>query len=134
MFHDPLGSGFGLWPPRNDDASIPCYTSPMPDGANISITLDPETAKRLAELAAQEGGSPEALAAELVADYVREADDHAERVRDGYPPLTISDEDLRASIEEQRRQIAAGTAVLHSHEEVMASARARLNKALEAKS
>jgi len=92
----------------------------------LAIPLDPETAERLAALAAEEGRTPEALAAEAVADLVNFA-------FDGPPSLKLSDEELRASIEKQRREIAAGTAKLYSHEEVMAGARAILAKAQDAK-
>lgn len=90
----------------------------------LTIKLDPSIAAQLTARARDEGISPEQYAAELVAEGVAAGD---------FPPLTISDEELRISIEEQRRQIAAGTAMLYSHEEVMAAARARLNKALAAK-
>lgn len=48
---------------------------------------------------------------------------------DRWPPLSINDDELRASIEQQRRQIEAGTAKLYSHEDVMAEMRAKLAKA-----
>lgn len=91
----------------------------------LTIPLDPATEAALDEIAAATQRSKAEIAAQALADYFRHA---------ALPQLTISDEDLRASIEEQRRQIAAGTAVLYAHEEVMAGARAKLTKALEAKS
>jgi hypothetical protein len=99
----------------------------MPDDGSITIKLDERTARQLAERAREEGVSPEQYAAELVAEQMA-ADDGEPR-----PPLSISDEELRASIEQQRRDIAAGTATLYSHEEVMAGARAILAKARDAK-
>lgn len=95
----------------------------MADDASLTITLDPQTSEQLAALARQEGVTPEALAAELLAGQIA--------MEGSYPPLSISDEELRASIEQQRRDIAAGTAKLHEHDEVMAGARAILAKARE---
>lgn len=97
----------------------------MPDNATLTIKLDAHTAAQLAERARGEGVSPEQYAADLVAEGVS---------YDSYPVLTISDEELLASIEEQRRRIADGSAVLFPHDEVMREARARLKKAIEAKS
>lgn len=99
----------------------------MPDDGFITIKLDPQTAQQLAERAREEGVSPEQYASELVAELMA-ADDN-----EPWPPLSISDEELRASIEQQRRDIAAGTAKLYSHDEVMAGARAILAKARDAK-
>lgn len=96
----------------------------MPDSGSLTIKLDPRTAQQLADRAREEGVTPEQYAAELVAEGVDPA----------WPPLSISDEELRASIEQQRRDIAAGTAQLYSHDEVMAGARAILAKARDAKS
>jgi hypothetical protein len=97
----------------------------MPDTGSLTIKLDPRTAQELSERARLEGVTPEQYAAELVADAV------APDLSDLPPPpgLTINDEELRASIERQRREIAAGTAKLYTHEEVMAGARAILAKA-----
>jgi hypothetical protein len=97
----------------------------MADDASITIKLDPQTAAQLAARAREEGLTPEQYAAELVADQVGE--------NDRWPPLSISDEELRASIEQQRRDIAAGTATLHEHDAVMAGARAILSKERGAK-
>lgn len=99
----------------------------MPDDGKITITLDPHTAQQLAELAREEGVSLEQYAAELVAELIASSE------YGPFPPLTISDEELRASIESQRRDIAAGTAKLYSHDEVVAGARAILAKARDAK-
>jgi|GEM_PF-3134139 len=99
----------------------------MPDDGSLTIKLDPHTAQQLAERAREEGVTPEQYAAELVAELMASDDAIS------WPPLSISDEELRASIEQQRREIAAGTAQLYSHEEVMAGARAILAKAREAK-
>lgn len=96
----------------------------MPDDGALTIKLDPRTAKQLAQRAREEGVSPEEFAALVVKDTV--APEH-------WPPLAISDEELCASIEEQRRQIEAGTAVLYPHEEVMAEMRAKLAKARDKK-
>lgn len=93
--------------------------------STLTIPLDPATDAALDEIAAATARPKADIAAEALADYVRHA---------ALPPLTISDEELRASIEEQRREIATETAVLYPHEEVMADARAMLTKALEAKS
>lgn len=94
----------------------------MPDNGSLTIQLDPETAAELAERARAEGVSPEQYAAELIASDVGGS----------LPPLNISDEGLRASVETQRREIAAGAAKLYSQEEVMAGARAILAKAAAA--
>lgn len=99
----------------------------MPDNGSITIQLDPETAAQLAARARAEGVSPEQYTADLVAKLI--ASDHDAAL----PPLSISDEELRASIEAQRREISAGVAKLHSHEDVMAGARAILAKAAAAK-
>lgn len=101
----------------------PCYTLPMPDNGSLTIRLDPATAAQLADRARAEGVSPEQYAAELVAELIA-SDDGAP-----WPALSISDEELRASIESQRREIVAGTAQLYSHDEVLAGARAILAKA-----
>lgn len=69
--------------------------------------------------------APEQYAAELVAELVSESD--------SWPPLSISDEELRASIEQQRREIAEGTAELYTHDAVVAGARAIPAKAHDAK-
>lgn len=98
----------------------------MADDGSITIKLDTRTAKQLAARAREEGVTAEQYAAELVAEVIASGDGPL-------PPLSISDEDLRASIEQQRRDIAAGTATLHSHDEVMAGARAILAKARPAK-
>lgn len=95
----------------------------MPDDGKITITLDPHTAQQLAERAREEGVSPEQYAAELMAEVMDAGD------AEPWPPLSISDDELRASIESQRRDVAAGVAQLYSHEEVMAGARAILAKA-----
>lgn len=97
----------------------------MPDDASITIKLEPRIAKQLAARARAEGVSPEQYAAELVAELI--ASDAP------WPPLSISDEELRASVERQRRDIAAGTATLYDHDEVIAGARAILAKARDAK-
>lgn len=99
----------------------------MPDDGKIIIALDPLTAQQLAERAREEGVSPEQYAAELVAELV------AGHEGEPWPPLSISDDELRASIESQRRDIAAGTAKLYAHDEVVAGARAILAKARDAK-
>jgi|CXWL01.1.fsa_nt_gi predicted transcriptional regulator len=92
----------------------------MADAATLTIALPPETARRLAELAAEEGGSPEALAAEAVAEMVKLAFD------DGPARLKLSPEELRTSVEAQMREIEDGTAILIPHEEVMAEMRAKI--------
>lgn len=99
----------------------------MPDDATLTIKLDPATAAQLAARAREEGVTPEQYAAELVAELVG-PDSGAP-----WAPLGISDEELRASIEQQRREIAAGTAKLYTHDEVVAGARAILAKARDAK-
>ncbi|MGD9814271.1 MAG: hypothetical protein AB7Q23_00970 [Hyphomonadaceae bacterium] len=71
--------------------------------------------------------TPEQYAADVVAGAV--ADDQGAP----WPPLSISDAELRASIESQRRDVAAGTATLYAHDEVVAGARAILAKARDAK-
>jgi predicted transcriptional regulator len=79
--------------------------------------------RRLAALATEEGGSPEALAAEAVADMVNLAFD------DGPERLRLTEPELRASLEAQMREIDEGTAILIPHEEVMAELRAKIAKA-----
>lgn len=98
----------------------------MPDDGKITITLDPRTAQQLVERAREEGVSPEQFAADLVAELIGAEDGP-------FPPLSISDDELRASIESQRRDILAGTAKLYSHDAVVAGARAILAKARDAK-
>ena len=105
-----------------------CYVPAMPDTGSITIKLDEQTARQLAERAREVGVTPEEYATELVAEGV--APDEGE----AFPPLSISDEELRASIEQQRREIAAGTAKLYTQDEVMAGARAILAKGRDAKS
>ena len=92
----------------------------MPDEATLTIKLDAYTAAQLAERAREEGVSPEQYAAELVVEALS---------YDAYPVVTISGEGFLASIEEQQRQIADGSAVLYSHEQVMAEARAVIEAA-----
>ncbi|PZO48726.1 MAG: hypothetical protein DCF16_15920 [Alphaproteobacteria bacterium] len=99
----------------------------MPDDAKITITLDPQTAQQLSERAREEGVSPEQYAAELVAELIASSEGEP------FPALSISNEELRASIESQRRDIAAGTAKLYDHDEVVTGARAILAKARDAK-
>ncbi|OQW60168.1 MAG: hypothetical protein A4S17_10695 [Proteobacteria bacterium HN_bin10] len=99
----------------------------MPDDGSITIRLDEHTARQLAERAREEGVTPEQYAAELVAELMASSDGEP------WPPLSITDEELRVSIERQRHEIAAGAARLYSHEEVMAGARAILAKAHDAK-
>lgn len=95
----------------------------MPTDATLTIKLDPRTAQQLAERAREEGISPEQYAAELVAEGV-------EIDLDDVPPgLLVSEEELRASIEEQMRKIESGEAELIPHEQVMAEARAILKEA-----
>lgn len=96
---------------------------PMPNPATLTIALPPETARRLAALAAEEGGSPEALAAEAVADMVNLAFD------DGPERLRLTEAELRVSLETQMREIDEGTAILIPHEEVMAELRAKIARA-----
>lgn len=91
----------------------------MPDGS-ITIKLDERTARQLAERAREEGVTPEQYAADLVAEGIGSDLDEAP------PALTISDEELRASIAEQMRQIESGEAELIPHEQVMAEMRAKL--------
>jgi hypothetical protein len=104
-----------------------CYTFFMADNDSITIKLDERTARQLAERAREEGVTPEQYAADLVAELMALGDSEP------WPPLSISDEELRASVEQQRREIAAGAAKLYSHDEVMAGARAILAKARDAK-
>ena len=99
----------------------------MPDDGKLTIKLDPRTAEQLAERAREEGVTPEQYAAEVVAEVVAADDGRS------WPPLSISDEELRASIEQQRRDIATGAAKLYTQDEVMAGARAILAKARDAK-
>lgn len=99
----------------------------MPDNGSLTIKLDPQTARQLAQRAREEGVTPEQYAADLVAELMASDDGGA------WPPLSISDEELRASIEQQRRDIAAGAAKLYTHDEVIAGARAILAKARDAK-
>lgn len=95
----------------------------MPDTGSLTIKLDQHTARQLSERAREEGVTPEQYAAELVAELIASEDGEP------WPPLSISDEELRASVEQERREIAAGTAKLYSHDEVMAGARAILARA-----
>lgn len=95
----------------------------MPGTGSITIKLDAHTARHLLERAREEGVSPEQYAAALVAEAV--AID-----RDDVPPgLIVSEEELRASLTEQMRQIESGDAELYTHEQVMAEMRAKLDAA-----
>jgi hypothetical protein len=98
----------------------------MADGA-LTIKVDSRTQEWLAERARAEGKSPEQYAADIVAETA------ALDLDEPPPGLAISDEELRASIEQQRRDIASGAATLYSHKEVIAGARAILAKARDAK-
>ncbi len=91
----------------------------MPDTGSLTIKLDAETARQLSERAREGGVTPEQYAAELLAERVSAPE---------LPPLSISDDELRESIEQQRRDIASGVAKLYTHEEVVAGARAILAK------
>jgi len=99
----------------------------MADDATLTITLDLQTAERLARLAQDEGVSSEQFLADLVADVVQGA------FADGPPALMLSDEEFVASIERQRREIAEGRAVFYSHDEVMGEASAIIDEARAAK-
>jgi hypothetical protein len=92
----------------------------MPDDGSITIQLDPRTAQQLAERAREEGVTPEQYAAELVAEAV------AIDIDTPPPGFLVSEEELRASIAEQMRQIESGEAELIPHEQVMAEMRAKL--------
>lgn len=100
----------------------------MPDTGSLTIKLDPRTAEELSARAREEGLTPEQYAAELVAGSLA-----APEAGEPWPPLSISDEELRASIEQQRRDIATGSARLYTTDEVMAGARAILAKGRDAK-
>jgi hypothetical protein len=80
----------------------------MPDNGSITIKLDEHTARQLAERAREEGVTPEQYAAELLVEALA-----FESAMDDVPPgLIVSEEELRASIEQQMREIEDGTAVL----------------------
>ncbi|MFT3729247.1 MAG: hypothetical protein QM759_15600 [Terricaulis sp.] len=95
----------------------------MADDASITIKLDPHTAAQLAALAEQEGVTPEELAAGLVAEGVALDLDLPP------PGFVESEEELRASLEEQLRQIENGEGELIPHEQVMAEMRAKIEAA-----
>lgn len=95
----------------------------MPDDGKITITLDPRTAQQLTVRAREEGVSPEQYAAEVVAEAV------AIDIDAPPPGFLQSEEELRASIAEQMRQIERGEAELIPHEQVMAEMRAKLKAA-----
>jgi len=95
----------------------------MPDNGSITIKLDPRTAQQLAERAREEGVTPEQYAADLVAEGI------AIDIDAPPPGLIVSEEELRASIAEQMRQIESGEAELYTHEQVMAEMRAKLEAA-----
>jgi len=92
----------------------------MPDSGSLTIKLDPRTAQQLADRAREEGVTPEQYAAELVAEAVSIDIDSPP------PGFLVSEEELRASIAEQMRQIENGEAELIPHEQVMAEMRAKL--------
>lgn len=92
----------------------------MSDRVSLTIKLEPEIAGLLSERAREDGMTPEQFAVALIADCV---------APDSWPPLSISDEELRASIAEQLRQIGSGEAKLIPHEEVMARAYAIIEAA-----
>lgn len=89
----------------------------MPDDGKITIQLDPRTAQQLVERAREKGISPEQYAAEVVADIVGFDFDAPP------PGFLATEEELRASLEEQMRQIESGEAKLIPHEDVMAEVR-----------
>jgi predicted transcriptional regulator len=95
----------------------------MPDDGKITIKLDPQTAQRLAERAREEGVSPEQYAADVVADIVGFDVDAPP------PGFLVPEEELRASLTKQMRQIESGEAKLIPHEEVMAEVRAIIDAA-----
>jgi hypothetical protein len=95
----------------------------MPDNGSLTIKLDPHTAQQLSARAREEGVTPEQYAAELVAEAV------AVDIDTPPPGFLVSDEELRASIAEQMRQIESGEAELYTHEQVMAEMRAKLDAA-----
>jgi hypothetical protein len=99
------------------------YIGPMADDGKITIQLDPRTAQQLAQRAQEEGVSPEQYAAEVVADIVSVDFDAPP------PGFLVPEEELRASLEEQMRQIDNGEAKLIPHEEVMAEVRAIIEAA-----
>lgn len=92
----------------------------MPDDGKITIQLDPDTAQQLAERAREEGVSPEQYAADLVAEAI------AIDIDTPPPGFLVSEEELRASIAEQMRQIESGEAELIPHDQVMPEMRAKL--------
>ena len=95
----------------------------MADDASLTIKLDPHTAAQLAERAREEGVTPEQYAAELVAEAV------AFDINEPPPGFIESEQDLRASLEEQLRQIDSGEGELIPHEQVMAEMRAKIEAA-----
>jgi predicted transcriptional regulator len=95
----------------------------MPDDGALTIKLDPHTAQQLAMRAREEGLTPEQYAAELVAEAV------AIDIDTPPPGFIETEEELRASIAEQMRQIESGEAELYTHEQVMAEMRAKLDAA-----
>jgi len=100
-----------------------CYIPTMPDNGSITIKLDEHTARQLAERAREEGVTPEQYAAELVADAV------SVDIDDVPPGLIVPEEELRASLAEQMRQLETGEAQLYTHEEVMAEMRTKIDAA-----
>ncbi len=86
----------------------------MADGA-LTIKVDARTQERLAEIAREEGKSPEQVAAELVSEFVND---------DVPPGFLMSEEALRASLTEQMRRIESGEAELIPHDQVMEEMRA----------
>lgn len=100
-----------------------CYIFSMLNNGSITIKLDPRTARQLAERAREEGVTPEQFAAELVAEAI------AVDIDAPPPGLLVPEEDLRASIAEQMRQLESGEAELIPHEQVMAEMRAKLDAA-----
>lgn len=98
----------------------------MADTATIIIKLDEAQTERLAALAAEEGVSLDQMAKALVEDGVSVAFLEP-------PPgwARVTDEELKASIEAQRRRIASGEEQLIPHEEVMRGAQAIIDAARE---
>ncbi|MGD9814267.1 MAG: hypothetical protein AB7Q23_00990 [Hyphomonadaceae bacterium] len=99
----------------------------MPDDGNFTIKLDPNIAQALEARARKEGVTPEQYIAEVVSDLVG-VDWEAPP-----PDLIEPEDDLRASLAEQLRQIESGEAELIPHDDVMREMRAIVGAAKASK-
>ncbi len=104
-----------------------CYSLTMPDDGSLTIKLDLNVAQALEARAREEGVTPEQYVAEVVSDLIGVDWDTPP------PDLIEPEDDLRASLAEQLRQIESGEAELIPHDDVMREMRAIVGAAKASK-